>query len=126
MLVTVASYWLPYEAHLARSKLEAEGIPAALADEHTIEAQWLFSNALGGVKVMVHPLYADAARAILAADFSASVDAMTGAEEGSAAAVHRAARADRQRRNGWAARLLCRLRRLSSPRPPRGRHNHRN
>ena len=114
MLVTVASYWLPYEAHLARSKLEAQGIPAALADEHTIEAQWLFANALGGVKVMVHPLYADAARAILATDFSALVDT----PEGSDGEETAAADARRARRSDASAGVLERLRRLLGQRLP--------
>lgn len=53
MWVTVASFSLPYEAHLARARLEAEGLTVWVADEHTISMQWLYSNALGGVKVNV-------------------------------------------------------------------------
>lgn len=121
MLVTVASYWLPYEAHLARSKLEAQGIPAALADEHTIEAQWLFANALGGVKVMVHPLYADAARAILAADFSALVD--TPEENGNERATYTGwiESARKLSVDGAKLRVLERLRRLLGQVARRGR-----
>tara|TARA_R100001143_G_scaffold755_1_gene2242 strand:- start:4968 stop:5165 length:198 start_codon:yes stop_codon:yes gene_type:complete len=49
MLKTVATFSFPHEAHIARAKLESEGIPALVADEHTINMQWLYSNALGGV-----------------------------------------------------------------------------
>ena len=72
--VVVASFSFPHEAQIARASLEAAGIPAHLADEHTINMQWLYSNALGGVKVLVAPEHAQDAKNILAADFSADVD----------------------------------------------------
>lgn len=65
MLVTIASYSMPYEAHIAKSRLDSEGIPAFMADEHTINMQWLYSNALGGVKLQVPEPYAEAAIEIL-------------------------------------------------------------
>jgi hypothetical protein len=52
-LITVASYPDAIKAHLARGRLEAEGIPAVVADEHYVSANWMMSNALGGVKVQV-------------------------------------------------------------------------
>jgi hypothetical protein len=52
-LVVVATYSFPHEAQLARSKLEAFDIPAFVLDEHTINMQWLYSDALGGVKLAV-------------------------------------------------------------------------
>ncbi len=52
-LITVAVYSTPYEANMVKSKLEANGIPAFVADEYTIGMNWLYSNALGGVKVQV-------------------------------------------------------------------------
>jgi len=57
MWVTIAAYSLPYEAHLAKARLEAEGLEVMVADEHTISMQWLYSNALGGVKVNVREGY---------------------------------------------------------------------
>lgn len=69
-LITVASYSFPHEAHIAKASLEAEGIPVFIADEHTINAQWLYSNALGGVRLQVPGEYADAAKQILAQDYS--------------------------------------------------------
>lgn len=52
-LVVVAAYSTPHEANLVKSKLEANDIPAFIADEYTIGMNWLYSNALGGVKVQV-------------------------------------------------------------------------
>ncbi len=68
MLVTVSTYSFPYEAQIAWAKLDAENIPAFIADEHTINMQWLYSNALGGVRIQVPEEYADVARDILAED----------------------------------------------------------
>lgn len=66
MLITVARYSLPYEAHLARARLEAEDIPAFVMDEHTINMQWLYSNALGGVRLQVPQGFEADAAAVLA------------------------------------------------------------
>ena len=40
-LVSVASWASPIEAHLARSRLEAAGIQAFVADEHIVAVHWL-------------------------------------------------------------------------------------
>ncbi len=66
MLVTVGRYSFPYEAHLHKGLLEAAYIPAFIADEHTINMDWLYSNALGGVRLQVPAGYAEQARAVLA------------------------------------------------------------
>ena len=55
--VTIASFTSPLEAHMARGRLEAEGIPAFIAHENHIWAEWFLSNALGGVKVQVLKQY---------------------------------------------------------------------
>ena len=68
MLVTIASYSFPFEAHIARSRLESEDIPAFVADEHTINMQWLYSNALGGVRLQVPEEFVETALAILDED----------------------------------------------------------
>lgn len=68
MLTTIARYSLPYEAHLARARLESEGIPAFVADEHTINMQWLYSDALGGVRLQVPEPWALRALSVLAED----------------------------------------------------------
>lgn len=59
--VTLTSFSTPLEAHMMRGRLEAEGIAVQIADEHLINADWLMSQALGGVKLQVDA--ADLARA---------------------------------------------------------------
>lgn len=52
-MVTVASFSKPEEAHLARMRLEASGIPAFIRDENMVQTNWLYSNAIGGVRLQV-------------------------------------------------------------------------
>ena len=52
-LETIARYSTPLQAHILKGRLEVEGIPAFVADEHLIQANWFWSNALGGVRVQV-------------------------------------------------------------------------
>lgn len=73
-LVTVASFSFPYEAQIARATLESEGIPAFVADEHTINMQWLYSNAMGGVRVQVPFKYLSKSKQLLNTDFSSSLE----------------------------------------------------
>lgn len=42
------------EAHLVRSKLSSEGIRTMLMDEKTIDTDPLISQAIGGVKLLIH------------------------------------------------------------------------
>ncbi len=63
--VTVGEYSFPLDAHLAKIRLEAEGIPVLLADEEIVSANWLYSNAVGGVKLKVRPDDEARARGIL-------------------------------------------------------------
>lgn len=65
MLVTICRYSFPYEAHVARALLESEGIPVFLADEHTINMQWLYSDALGGVRLQVPEAFVERAVTLL-------------------------------------------------------------
>jgi hypothetical protein len=65
MLVTIATFSFPHEAHIAKATLEASGIPAFLADEHTINMQWLYSNAMGGVRLQVPQEFAAQAQEVL-------------------------------------------------------------
>ncbi|MDR2214292.1 MAG: DUF2007 domain-containing protein [Nevskiaceae bacterium] len=65
MLVTVATYSFPHEAHIAKGQLEAVDIPAFVADEHTINMQWLYSNAMGGVRLQVPEEFAAQAIEVL-------------------------------------------------------------
>jgi len=70
MLKTIATYSFPYEAQIARARLDSEGIPAFVADEQTINMQWLYSNALGGVRLQVPQQFAEQAHGILSEDYS--------------------------------------------------------
>jgi len=65
-LVVIGSYTTPCEANLVKSQLESAGIPAFVADEYTIGMNWMYSNALGGVKVQVPESLALEAQALLA------------------------------------------------------------
>lgn len=62
---TLASYTTPAEAHLALSRLTSAGIQAVLRDESTISTDWLYSNAIGGIKIEVIEEDLEAARKIL-------------------------------------------------------------
>jgi hypothetical protein len=64
----VGSYSTSYEANLVKSRLGAFGIDAILIDEHTINANWLWSNLLGGVKVQVSESEIEEARQLIHAE----------------------------------------------------------
>jgi len=51
-ILTVFDY--STEAQLLKSKLDSEGISTLLMDEKTIDSDPLISQAIGGVKVLVH------------------------------------------------------------------------
>lgn len=63
-MMTITTFSLPIEAQIAWAKLDSEGIPAFVADEHTINAHWLYSNALGGVRLQVPNGFAEQAHNI--------------------------------------------------------------
>ncbi len=42
------------EAHVMKSRLDSEGFKTMLMDEKTIDSDPLISNAIGGVKLLVH------------------------------------------------------------------------
>ena len=66
-LETVAQFHDPVDAQLLQGRLQAEGIPAFLADEHLIQANRLLSIALGGVRVQVPRELLAGARRVIAA-----------------------------------------------------------
>ena len=65
-LVTIWTF--AYQHHLLtiRARLDAEGIETFTQNELTIQVDPLFSNALGGIKLLVHAEDAERATAILA------------------------------------------------------------
>ena len=52
-LITIRTNSTPLDAHLARVRLEGDGIRAFIQDEYLILLDWYYSNAIGGVKVQV-------------------------------------------------------------------------
>lgn len=76
--IVIASYSFPLDANITKAALISAGIPAFVADEHTINMQWLYSNAMGGVRIFITKEYESAAIAILKNDFSAAVDSECG------------------------------------------------
>ena len=53
MLTTIAQYREAPEAYLAKGALAAEGIEAVITDEQIVGINWLYSDAIGGVKLAV-------------------------------------------------------------------------
>ncbi len=62
-LITIISFTLPSQMAIVKSHLEEEGIEVFTKDELTVQANNLYSNAVGGVKLQV--LEHDAEQAIL-------------------------------------------------------------
>lgn len=60
-MITVARFQTPEEAHLFRSFLESREIPAHIFDEHVVQLFWHYSNAIGGVRVVVSAEHTEAA-----------------------------------------------------------------
>jgi Flp pilus assembly protein TadD len=64
-LVAVARVSHPATAEVLRGKLEAAGIPAAVTDAEIVYTLWLWSQAMGGVKVVVRREDRDVALEVL-------------------------------------------------------------
>lgn len=64
-LVTIATYSDPMFAHIAQARLEAEGIESYLINENLAGMHWLYSSALGGVKLQVRRVDVAQAGAIM-------------------------------------------------------------
>jgi hypothetical protein len=77
-LATIATFDDMLTAHIAKGRLEAEGIGCWLKDENLGQTDWLYNIAVGWIKLQVETRYADRARAILDADYSADIDAQGG------------------------------------------------
>ncbi len=63
MLQTIATYYTPLDAHVARAQLESVGIPAVVTDEHM---NAVYGHVAGGSRLQVPSEYATKAQAILA------------------------------------------------------------
>jgi hypothetical protein len=67
-LVTVQRYREPDAAHVALSLLTSHQIPGFVTHEHNDTLNWMYSDALGGVKLQVPPEYYEQARELLDTD----------------------------------------------------------
>jgi hypothetical protein len=65
--VTLTRFLEPTDAHLLAACLQANDIPAFVADANTVQTNMLLSGALGGVRLQVPGSFLQAARAIKAA-----------------------------------------------------------
>ncbi|MBN1291058.1 MAG: DUF2007 domain-containing protein [Candidatus Latescibacteria bacterium] len=63
-LITIGCFSQGIEAHLAKTRLESEGIECFIRDENTINVNWLYSNAIGGVKLQVRQSDSEKAKKI--------------------------------------------------------------
>ncbi|WOO42797.1 DUF2007 domain-containing protein [Rubellicoccus peritrichatus] len=64
-MVTIASFSTLIEAQLKKTQLESEGISAFIPDENMIQLDWLYTNAIGGVRLQVSPEDVETAMEIL-------------------------------------------------------------
>jgi hypothetical protein len=65
-LEAVAAFSYLHEAEFARTSLESEGIVTVIENENLIRLDWLYMNALGGLRLLVREEDAGRAREILA------------------------------------------------------------
>jgi len=65
-LITIGRFGFPLEAHLARTRLEWAGIPAFVADDRIVTANWLYAHAIGGVRLRVRECDVEAAAQVFA------------------------------------------------------------
>lgn len=54
------------QADIVRGRLEVEGIPAILGNRHLVTADWMYAQALGGVRILVPREFVSEAREIIA------------------------------------------------------------
>jgi len=69
------------EAQLAKTILDAAGIPCFLADENTVRMDWFYSNAIGGIKLWVNEEDAEATATLLDAEIPKDSTAQSAGED---------------------------------------------
>lgn len=72
--VIIASYSYPYQAQIAKARLVSVGIPVYIENEHTVNMYWLYSHAMGGVRVAVPDDRVEDAKYLIEKDFSQDID----------------------------------------------------
>ena len=81
-MIPVAGFLNALEAHMLRTRLEADGVPAFIQNEHLIYAKWSLALALGGVRVCVVEEDAERASAVVRACLAGEYRAQLMAEFG--------------------------------------------
>lgn len=71
---TVDRFLHPTDAHIAAGLLESEGIPVFLLGINHASANWLLSNALGGIQLQVPADHVEDAKRLLADTAAADED----------------------------------------------------
>jgi len=69
-MVTIATFDTIIEANIIMGRLQAEGVPCWLADEHIVQTDMLYSPAIGGIKLQVDEDWEERARQIINTDWS--------------------------------------------------------
>lgn len=77
---TVATFREPAQAHIARGRLESEGIAGVVLDEQTVGINWLYSRAIGGVRLQVGEADHERACAVLKENYEADLAEVYAAE----------------------------------------------
>ncbi len=52
--ITIISFTYPHQAHIAKSYLDSNGIESYIQDEYAIQSNNFYSNAMGGVKIIIN------------------------------------------------------------------------
>lgn len=66
-LVAVEFFVSPWDAYICRGLLESEGVPSFVVNEHHVSVNWVWSQALGQVRVCVPRDLEAEAREVLSA-----------------------------------------------------------
>jgi hypothetical protein len=67
-LATIGRYFWLHEALVASGLLEGAGIPSCLQDATLVRLNWMYSNAIQGIRLQVPVARANEARAMLQSD----------------------------------------------------------
>ena len=63
--INIIAFTYPHEAHLAKCLLESSDIKVIIKDEYTVQVNNFYSNAIGGVKLLVEQAQVENALSIL-------------------------------------------------------------
>jgi hypothetical protein len=66
-LMVVARLFTPVKAHMLQSRLQADGVPAVVTDDHIVGVNPFITTAVGGVRVLVPESHFERAREIVSA-----------------------------------------------------------